>query len=91
MSSVVSLIHRDTVKLLRLFGPEDITVLLTALRGVAPFNIQGMTVHSALLLRTSNLTTQPLTQDKLSTKNKAVKSTSIQETIQNLGISAYWL
>ena len=39
-------------------------VLLTAPTGVA-FNLQGMTVHSALLLGTSKFTTQPLTQDKL--------------------------
>ena len=69
-SYVISLIHRDTVKLLRLSGqvePEDVTVLLTAPTGVAAFNIQGMTVHCALLLGTSKFTTQPLTQDKLNT------------------------
>ena len=58
------------MKLLRLSGqvePEDVTVLLTAPTGVAAFNIQGMTVHSALLLGTSKFTTQPLTQDKLNT------------------------
>ena len=55
-SHVISLIHRDTVKLLRLSGqvqPDDVTVLLTAPTGVAAFNIEGMTVHSALLLATS--------------------------------------
>ena len=65
-SSVISLIHRDTVKLLRLSGqvePEDVIVLLTAPTGVAAFK----TVHSALLLGTSKFTTQPLTQDKLNT------------------------
>ena len=65
-SYVISLIHRDTVKLLRLSGqvePEDVTVLLTAPTGVAAFNIQGMTVHSALLLGTAKFTIQPLTQD----------------------------
>ena len=58
------------MKLLCLSGqvePEDVTVLLTAPTGVAAFNIQGMTVHSALLLGTSKFTTQPLTQDKLNT------------------------
>ena len=58
------------MKLLRLSGqvePEDVTVLLTALTGVAAFNIQGMTVHSALLLGTSKFSIQPLTQDKLNT------------------------
>ena len=69
-SYVISLIHRDAVKLLRLSGqvePEYVTMLLIAPTGVAAFNIQGMTVHSALLLGTSKFTTQPLTQDKLNT------------------------
>ena len=63
-----SLLYTETLKLLCLSGlvePEDVTVLLTAPTGVAAFNIQWMTVHSALLLRTSKFTTQPLTQDKL--------------------------
>lgn len=69
-SYVISLIHRDTVKLLRLSGqvaPDDVTTLLTAPTGVAAFNIQGMTLHSAFLLGTSNFTSQSLTQDKLNT------------------------
>ena len=69
-SHVISLIHRDTVKLLRLSGqvqPDDVTVLLTAPTGVGAFNIEGMTVHSALLLATSKFSDQPLTQDKLHT------------------------
>jgi len=47
------LVHSDTLKLLRLSGtvePDDIVVLLTAPTGVAAFNINGMTLHSALLL-----------------------------------------
>ena len=58
------------MKLLRLSGqvqPDDVTVLLTAPTGVAAFNIQGMTVHSALLLNTSKFSNQPLTQDRLNT------------------------
>lgn len=69
-SHIISLIHRDTVKLLRLSGqvqPDDVKVLLTAPTGVAAFNIQGMTLHSALLLTTSKFSNQPLTQDKLNT------------------------
>ena len=69
-SYVISLIRRDTVKLLFLSGqvePEDVIVLLTAPTGVAAFNIQGMTVHSALLLGTSKFSSQPLIQDKLNT------------------------
>ena len=52
-SHVIRLIHSDTLKLLRLAGtlqPGDVTVLLTAPTGVAAFNINGMTLHSALLL-----------------------------------------
>ena len=52
-SHVIRLIHSDTLKLLRLSGtiePHDVTVLLTAPTGVAAFIINGMTLHSALLL-----------------------------------------
>ena len=52
-SHVIRLIHSDTVKLPRLSGviePGDVTVLLTAPTGVAAFLINGMTIHSALLL-----------------------------------------
>ena len=69
-SYVISLIRRDAIKLMLLSGqvePEDVVVLLTAPTGVAAFNIQGMTVHSALLLGTSKFSSQPLTQDKLNT------------------------
>ena len=68
-SYVISLIRRDAIKLLLLSGqvePEDVVVLLTAPTGVAAFNIQGMTIHSVLLL-TSKFSSQPLTQDKLNT------------------------
>ena len=47
--------------------PDDVIVLLTAPTGVAAFNIQGMTLHSVLLLGTSKFSSQPLTQDKLNT------------------------
>ena len=47
----------------RLIQPTENT--LTAPTRVAAFNIQGITIHSALLLGTSNFTAQPLTQDKL--------------------------
>ena len=48
-SYCISLIYRDTIKLLRLSGqvePEDVIALLTAPTGVAAFNIQGMTALS---------------------------------------------
>ena len=67
-SHVISLIHNDTIKLLRLSGqikPEDVTVLLTAPTGVAAFNIEGMTLHTALLLDTSHTSHHPLAQEKL--------------------------
>ena len=43
----------DGHKFLRLSGtiePDDVIVLLTAPTGVAAFNINGMTLHSAFLL-----------------------------------------
>ena len=53
ISHMIKLIHSDTLKLLKLSGtfePDDVVVLLTAPTGVAAFNINGMTLHSALLL-----------------------------------------
>ena len=49
-------------------------MLLIAPTGVDAFNIQGMTVYSALLLGTSKFTTQPLTQDKLNTLRTKLSS-----------------
>ena len=52
-SHVIKLVHSDTLKLLKLSGafePDDVIVLLTAPTGVAAFNINGMTLHSAFLL-----------------------------------------
>ena len=69
-SHVISQIHCNTIKLLRLAGKvqrDDVTVLLTAPTGVAAFNIEGMTLHSALFLGTSHTSHQPLTQEKLNT------------------------
>ena len=89
-SYVISLIHRDTVKLLQLSGqvePEDVTVLLIAPTGVAAFDIQGMTVHSALLLGTSKFTTQPLTQDKLNTLR--TKLSNLQLLIIDKGLHGW--
>ena len=70
-SHVIRLIHSDTIKFLKqsgIFEPDDVIVLLTAPTGVAAFNIDGMTLHSALLLGTSKYTGfQPLGHDKLNT------------------------
>ena len=70
-SHVIRLIHSDTIKFLKLsgtFAPDDVIVLLTAPTGVAAFNINGMTLHSALLLCTSKYTRfQPLNHDKVNT------------------------
>ena len=52
-SHVIRLVHSDTLKLLRLSNtiePDEVIVLLTAPTGVAAFNINGMTLHSAFLL-----------------------------------------
>ena len=68
-SHVIKLIHSDTLKLLKLSGtfePDDVIVLLTAPTGVAAFNIDGMTLHSALLLGRSKYSGfQPLGHDRL--------------------------
>ena len=70
-SHVIKLIHSDTLKLLKLsatFEPDDVVVLLAAPTGVAAFNINGMTLHSALLLRCSKYGGfQPLSHDRLNT------------------------
>ena len=69
-SHVIKLIHSDTLKFLKLSGifePDDVIVLLTAPTGVA-FNINGMTLHSALLLGCSKYSGfQPLNHDRLNT------------------------
>ena len=70
-SHVIRLIHSDTLKFLRLLGtiePDDVTVLLTAPTGVAAFNINGMTLHSAFLLGRSKYSGfQPLSHERLNT------------------------
>ncbi|KAI8484274.1 hypothetical protein Bbelb_380590 [Branchiostoma belcheri] len=56
-SHVIKIVHFETVRLLRLahcFEPEDVIVMLTAFTGVAAFNINGLTLHSAFLLETIN-------------------------------------
>ena len=56
------------LKLSGTFEPDDVVVLLTAPTGVAAFNINGMTLHSALLLGRSKYSGfQPLSHDRLNT------------------------
>lgn len=58
-SHVIRLIQTDCIRLLRkcrrngidLFEPNDTCILLTAPTRTAAFNIHGLTIHSALLLR----------------------------------------
>ena len=69
-SHVIKLIYSDTLKFLRLSGtiePDDVIVLLTAPTGVAAFNINGMTLHSAFLLGGKYTGFQPLSHDRLNT------------------------
>ena len=70
-SHVIKLVHSDTLKLLKLSGtfePDDVIVLLTVPTGVAAFNINGMTLHSALLLGCSKYGGfQPLSHDRQNT------------------------
>ncbi|XP_078578075.1 uncharacterized protein LOC144862999 isoform X1 [Branchiostoma floridae x Branchiostoma japonicum] len=51
-SHVIKLIHHDTIRLVQRlsghFDPDELSVLITAFTGTAAFNIDGMTLHSAL-------------------------------------------
>ena len=81
-SHVIKLVYSDTLKFLRLSGaiePDDVIVLLTAPTGVAAFNINGMTLHSAFLLGTGKYTGfQPLSHDRLNTlRSKLSKLTLV--------------
>ena len=70
-SHVIKLIQSDTIKLIRQSGavePDDVLVLLTAPTGVAAFNVNGMTLHSAFLLgRRKYSGFQPLSNDRVNT------------------------
>lgn len=70
-SHIIRIIHSDTIKLLKqsgYFEPDDVVVLLTAPTGVAAFNINGMTLHSAFSLGTSKYgSMQRLKEDKNNT------------------------
>ena len=70
-SHVIRIIQSDMKKLLRLshrVKPTDVTVLITAPTGVAAFNVDGMTIHSSLLLRVaSQSASTSLSFDKLNT------------------------
>ena len=52
-SHVVKMLHTDTVKLLKCahqIQADDVPILLTAATGVAAHNINGITIHSAIML-----------------------------------------
>ena len=56
------------MKFLRLSGAIEPDDVLTAPTGIAPFNINGMTLHSAFLLRGGKYTSfQSLSHDRLNT------------------------
>ena len=79
---VIRLIHNDTRKFLALSNtikPSDVTALLTAPTGVASFNIGGMTIHSALLLRVEKYGKggEPLTFEKLNTLRSKLENLSL--------------
>ena len=70
-SHVIKLIQSDTIRLIRQSGtvePDDVLVLLTAPTGVAAFNVNGMTLHSAFLLGRSKFSGfQPLSNERVNT------------------------
>ena len=75
-SHVIKLIQSDTIKLIKQSGavePDDVLVLLTAPTGVAAFNVNGMTLHSAFLLGRSKYSGfQPLSNDSKHFESKAI-------------------
>ena len=82
---VIKLIHSDTLKFLMLSGtfePDNVIVLLTAPTGVAAFNINGKTLHSAFLLGRSRYSGfQPLSHDRIN---------SLQTKLSHLMLHAYY-
>ena len=70
-SHVIKLIQSDIIKLIKQSGaiePDDVLVLLTAPTGVAAFNVNGTTLHSAFLLGRSKYSGfQPLSNDRVNT------------------------
>ncbi len=82
---MIKLIQSDTLKLIKLSGttePDDVLVLLTAPTGVAAFNINGMTLHSAFLLGRSNYNGfQSLSNDRVNTlRSKLSKLTNYRQS-----------
>ena len=68
-SHIIKLVHHETSVLKQKssnFQPNDIVVLLTAFTGTAAFEIDGMTIHSALGF-TPNKDYVPLSSNKLNT------------------------
>ena len=70
---MVKLLHTDTVKLLKWahqIQADDVPILLTAATDVAAYNINGITIHSAIMLndrKTVSTTYYGLGADTLNT------------------------
>ena len=59
-------------------NPDDVSVLLTAPTGVAAFNINGATIHSAFSIPVNaRLPYQPLSEDKISTLRNKLQQLNI--------------
>ena len=59
---MIKLVQSDTLRLIKQTGtvePDDVLVLLTAPTGVAAFNVNGMTLHSAFLLGHDKVRSKP--------------------------------
>ena len=73
-SHLIKCIYNEAVRLLGRMShnPDDVCVLLTAPTGVAAYNINGLTIHSALSITTNmSLPYTPLGEEKISTlRNK---------------------
>ena len=81
-SHIIKIILSDMKKLLRLSNrikPTDVTVLVTAPTGVAAFNVDGMTIHSALLLKVTRSRSgePPLAFEKLNTLRSKLENLTL--------------
>ena len=82
-SHIIKIIQSDMKKLLRLSNrikPTDVSVLVTAPTGVAAFNVDGMTIHSALLLKVrkrKQSVEPPLSFEKLNTLRSKLENLTL--------------
>ena len=93
-SHIIKLIRRDVIYFLQKtmkIEPDQPIVLLTAPTGLAAFNIGGVTLHSAFMLRTSNDCTETSGWEKKSTMQVKLKNLAlcVIDEISMVGTSTF--